>query len=399
MALVIVWRAARRSPEAQERGTGKIALVCTVVIAMITLASFIAYFPRPELETASPTLFAAAALRFLSRGIGESAVLFRPIGSWIVIGASAWALYLLVRSFFVSNASRNRVIGIAFVLAALSATAYMVGWRRMWEGDGSGLGERYGLVAAPWWCGFGIIAALAWDRRAARMLAWSLFVLAGLCFLPNFLAGEREGLARQAFARALEGDLSNELSIEEIVNARWPDSRLSPVGFTEAFRDFEALRMGPFAGGEFRRMKVRPPPPFECLLSAPLLYPEPSDMLAGEADGQGVLFVRDGRLVEIVIGPEPIMVRGSFGLQTDLASSTAGPRALFVVSLVRLDGTTAPFFARLLDPGAVPSDRGEQRFSHRLDRSAANGNVILSIVHEEGSRASMAGYWRDVLVR
>lgn len=397
--IVSAWFVLRRTPDAGERRVGWTAWLFVAGISVAAAWVVLAYRSPPGFIAPTPIRTATAALQFLSRGIGEPSSLFRPAGSVIVAVLIAWTVFLFARRRITDKRLVLRALGLVLVLVSLCGTALVVGLHRMLRGDGSGLDERFGLVAAPLWCAFGIAAALLWEQRAARILAWVLFGLLGVSWLPNFLAGEREGLARRHATRLLEEDLARGLTLEEAAAARWAGGSGSPEAFLSALRDLEDLRLGPFAAGPHDPAGTRPAAPFEMLRTAPLPKSVVDGVHPGQSGSARVLFVSDDKHLHFALGPEPLGVRGAFGVSSALVESGTAPAVRFEVTLVRLDGTSAELFARTLDPVRVPSDRGDQPFGVRLDATAAFGSIVLHVVQEGEPRDTPAGYWRDVLVR
>ena len=247
--LGIVYAAARRSRLPGERWTGRIALALLVCVLVLTAYYFVDYKLLPGFHAPSPALLGATALQFLTRGVGETAVAFRPIAAWVFVVLLVWAVWLLVQSWFDSDRSSARALGIGVVIAAMCGTALAVGYGRASDGDGAGLLERYGMVSAPVWCALFAASCLAWSRRSGRVLAGVLLALVAASAVPNFLSGEREGSLRRAKAEAFAADFERGLSIDELATQHWRDLYYSPDGFVLVLRDMQAARLWPFEAG------------------------------------------------------------------------------------------------------------------------------------------------------
>lgn len=397
--LVLVWRAARRTRETAVRWTGRVALAATVLLALLVAWYFVDYHLLPGFRAPDPPFILATALQFLARGFGEPARLFAPLGTWVVIGVALWTAVVLGWAWFESDTARARALGLAVVLAAVCGTALAVGYGRAMDGEGAGLLERYGIVSAPFLCACALAASLAWERRFARGLAWALFGLAASCWLPNFLAGEREGLDRRTKARALEADLAAGNSLAEIAARRWRDFYYSAEGFESVLRDFEATGLMPARGQAPGGIGERPGPPFQVFWTRPLGGGTRDDVQVRRSGGEQVLLVRDHTALEFALGSEPTHVRARFGVHAELVALGMAPPVRFSVDLRRADATTARLFERTLDPTRVPADAGEQELLVALDATAAGGIVVLRVEHAGQPERPWAGFWRDVLVQ
>lgn len=393
--LMFVHWAGRRSAAASERRTGRIALAFAVMIVALTAWYFVEYRFLPGFKAPTPTLLAQTALQFMARGIGETAVIVRPIGSWVVIALFAWTLAVLGVCARESGTMRARALGITVVMVGMAGTAAAVAYGRALDGDGAGLLERYGLIAAPLWCAFSVAAALAWHRRWGRALGITLFALGAASFVPNFLAGEREGQARRLKSAALEADLAAGDSLESIAKAHWRDFYYSPEGFVWVLRDMEAARLGPF--GNPARI-TRPDAPFDPLWSTPLQSLALEDVQVREADGKRVLLVRDAIPLEFALGARAARASGFLGIHPELLRAGLTPRVHFTVELERADATRAVLFQHTLDPRTAEGS-SETVFDVQLDAEAAHGKLSLRITCEGEPQLLWAGYWRDVLVR
>ncbi|MBL8858040.1 MAG: hypothetical protein JNL28_06025 [Planctomycetes bacterium] len=242
----LVYFSARRSVAAVDRWTGRIAVAALLGTLVITIGYFVDYTFLPGFRRPPPGLLVETALQFLTRGVGETAVSLRATAPWVFAVLAVWALWLLARARTESDTSYARAVGISVVIVAMGGTALAVGYGRAMDGDGAGLLERYGMVAAPMWCALFAAACLAWSRRSGKLLAFVLFAISAASFLPNFRSGEREGTARRAKAEAFEADLVRGLSIDELAEKYWRDFYYSPDGFVLVLRDAEAARIGPF---------------------------------------------------------------------------------------------------------------------------------------------------------
>jgi hypothetical protein len=392
--LLLVFTASRRSRASNERRTGRIALAFAIMTASLTAWYFVDYHLAPNFAPAPPDRLVETALQFLSRGIGEPALTLQPWGSWTVLALFLRTAGLLVWISSQSDIHQARAIGIAVVLAGMVGTATAIGYGRGMDGPFSGLLDRYGLISAPLWCAFFFAAVLAWERAAGRALGIVLFLCAAASFVPNFIAGEREGSARRAKAEALESDLEEGTPIEEIAANRWRDFFYSPELFALALHDLEATHMKPFDGAAYRHARA----PFGALRSEPLPTVAAGDVQEREANGKRVLLVRDGAVLEFALGPRPVEVRGVCGIHPQLVGLAFAPSARFTIELRRADGTRAVLFELTLDPRSAAPAEAERKFDLLFDASAANGTIALSITLHGETQTPWAGYWRDVFV-
>lgn len=242
----IVFASARKSALARDRWAGRIALVCALSVAALTAWYFVDYRLLPGFRAPTPRLLLETALQFMTRGVGETAITFRPVAAYVFLALSGWTVWLLVRSAADSHTSWARALGIAVVIAAMWGTALSVGYGRAMDGDGAGLLERYGMVAAPVWCALFAGACLSWSRPLGRALGYVLFGIVAVSLIPNFRSGEREGTLRRDRAQAFEADFARGLSIEELAPLHWRTFYYSPEGFVSVLHDLEAARLGPF---------------------------------------------------------------------------------------------------------------------------------------------------------
>ena len=432
--LAYVWRCARRSAEARDRRTGRLALA-SVSLAVATLAACVHDY-RPALPAADGSWIATASL-LLARGIGLPTASLAVAVALVVValvgglGALSWA-------YFDTDASRARSLGVGVALVATLAPLAWTGFVHASEPDAAAFLSRYGLLAAPAWSALALAAIVAWERRGARTFAGFLFLAAALTWLPNLISGEIAGSKHETRSRALEQDLASGRDPQSVAADHAAAFRTSPEPFALALRDLQSSRiarslrnpghpsLSPDAAREEavlapsapaatepaaarpgpsaptfapRPVPVAPPPPFDVLRSTPIDPMRTEDMVVRRSDGRPVLLVRDGAPLTFALGPAPGAITGGFGVQSDLVAMHQAPPVRFEIEIRAPSGAVTRVFQRTLDVVQLPTDAGEQVLRVPLEPAYANGVAVLTIHHEGEQHLPFAGYWRDVLVR
>jgi len=393
---VIVFFAARRSKVRSERWVGRLALCSAACVALLTAWYFVDYAFLPGFRAPSPALLGETALQFLTRGVGETAVTYRGLAWPTFLVLFAWSVWLLIRSARDSDTSSARALGIATVMVAMSCTALALGYGRAMDGDGAGLLERYGMVAAPMGCALFAAAALAWQRRSAKVLAFVLFAIAVASVVPNFRAGEREGEARVEKAHSFEADVARGATMGELAAAHWRRLYYSEEGFLSVLHDIEAARLGPFRTKSMAQPRARA---FDMLLTDPTEVLSPDSFQVRKQDGDKVLLVRSGIDLCYRLGDAPARIRGAFGLHSELASIGKTVQARFAIELVAASGTRQTLFERTLDAAKPRADRGAQAFDIELGPHSARGEVRCSVTIQSDPPLAWGGWWTGIEVR